>query len=66
MEARVLGGVEADVFKQILVAKLSTGFTRFTCVLYILLHRSDLTIWQKKSNMLTSAGFLQMSAIYST
>ena len=36
MEARVLGGVEADVFKQILVAKLSTGFTRFTFVLYIL------------------------------
>ena len=35
MEARVLGGVEADVFKQIVVAKLSTGFTRFTCVLYI-------------------------------
>ena len=36
MEARVLGGVEADVFKQILVAKLSTGCTRFTFVLYIL------------------------------
>ena len=35
-EVRVLGGVEADVFKQILVAKLSTGFTRFTFVLYIL------------------------------
>ena len=46
MEARVLGVVEADVFKQILVAKLWTGFTRFTCVLYILLHRSDLTIWK--------------------